>query len=538
MNLLTDPWLPVERRSGRRESIRPAELTAGLADDPIVRPGAPRPDFDGAVLQFLVGLLQTAFAPRDDREWAARFDAPPTPAELDAAFEAHRAAFELAGDGPRFMQDLELDPASTSATEIRQLLIDAPGENTLKNNADTFVRGDTVARMSRASAALALFTLQINAPSGGAGHRTGLRGGGPLTTMLLAGEEGSLWETCWLNVLPSDRFVSDRYGAPERTSPVDIFPWLAPTRTSEKAGGSETLPVDMHPAHVYWSTPRRIRLAFEPCDAPCDIDGTLDEQCASQYATIPWGINYTGPWRHPLTPAVMNKKGERINRTMSQGGLLWRDWPALVVGGENSEPADVIAALFETKRRRTRAEMRVAAFGYDMDNMKARCWYRADMPLIHIEPEHRDAFRLGLTEIVEATKYLGSVLGQSVLEALGGRGSPRGKTLGDATAGARWARTGAAFYDTARALRDALARGDDGTDVVRRWHPVLTRVTLRLFDTWVDIDQRIHVAPRAVVDARRALGQHLYGKKTRKLLRLPEPAKKQKKPSTSARKAR
>lgn len=535
MNLLTDPWLPVVHRSGRRALIRPAELTAGLDDDPIVGPGAPRPDFDGAVLQFLVGLLQTAFAPRDDREWAARFDRPPSPAELDAAFEVHRAAFELEGDGPRFMQDLELDPAS-AATEIRQLLIDAPGENTLKNNADTFVRGDMVERMGRASAALALFTLQINAPSGGAGHRTGLRGGGPLTTMVIAGAGAPLWETCWLNVLPTSRFATQRFGDPERTSSAEVFPWLAPTRTSEKRGGRETLPVDMHPAHVYWSTPRRIRLAFGADEGACDIDGARDERCATRYATSPWGMNYTGPWRHPLTPAVMSKKGERINRKMSQGGLLWRDWPALTVGGDGNEQAEVIAALSDTRRRRKRAELRVAAFGYDMDNMKARCWYRADMPLLHIDADHREAFRQGLADIVEVTRYLDGVLGKCVLEALGGRGSPRGKTLGEGIAGALWRETEAAFFAAARGLRDALESGSGSDDAVRDWHPVLIGAALRLFDAWVDIDQRIHIAPRAVVEARRALRQHLYGKKTRQRLR--QPPEKQKKSSTPSRKAR
>jgi hypothetical protein len=29
-----------------------------------------------------------------------------------------------------------------------------------------------------------LFSLQLNAPSGGKGYRTGLRGGGPLTTLI------------------------------------------------------------------------------------------------------------------------------------------------------------------------------------------------------------------------------------------------------------------------------------------------------------------------------------------------------------------
>ena len=60
--------------------------------------------------------------------------------------------------------------------------------------------------LSRAAAAMALFTLQTYAPSGGAGHRTGFRGGGPLTTLALPGpppgEPPTLWHLLWANVGP------------------------------------------------------------------------------------------------------------------------------------------------------------------------------------------------------------------------------------------------------------------------------------------------------------------------------------------------
>lgn len=533
MNLLTDPWLPVVRRSGRREVIRPAQITDGIDDDPIVAPATPRPDFDGAALQFLIGLLQTAFAPRDERAWGAHYDRPPSPDALQAAFATHAAAFELEGDGPRFMQDLTLDPASTGPTEVRQLLIDAPGENTLKNNADLFVRGDAVRQMGRAAAALALFTLQTNAPGGGAGHRTGLRGGGPLTTIVVAGVDGTLWETCWLNVLTAQQFVQSQYGEPSLNRPADVFPWMGETRTSEK-GRPDTTAAEVHPAQVYWGMPRRIRLVFEEAgDAPCDIDGAHDTRCVRSYATVPWGVNYTGTWRHPLTPAVMTRKGDRVNLTTKQGGPSWRDWPALVLGGEGSEPAAVITALGAERHRRRRAELRVAAFGYDMDNMKARCWYRADMPFIHVEPEHRARFIAAIRGIVEATDYMDSMLGKLVLQALDNRGTARGSALGDSISGALLRETEAAFFDAARDLRRALEAGEPTEAISRRWHGVLVRAVPRLFDEWVDLDQRIHVAPEAVVKARRELGNHLHGKAMRKHLDLPPPEKKKPRETTT-----
>lgn len=525
MNLLSDAWLPVIRRSGERLLIRPAQITDRIDDDPIVGPAASRPDFDGAVLQFLVGLLQTAFAPTTDITWGRAYDRPPTPDALDAAFSVHHSAFELSGDGPRFMQDLTLDSGASETTDVRQLLIDAPGENTLKNNADLFVRAGTVEQMGEAAAALALFTLQTNAPGGGAGHRTGLRGGGPLTTMLTAGDGGTLWETCWLNVLPATIFVQSLYGDPGRAAPADVFPWLGETRTSEKKDGRDTTAVDVHPAHVYWAMPRRIRLRFDAGEALCDVDGSLSSSSVRTYVTVPWGTNYTGPWRHPLTPAVFSKQGERINRKMNEGGLLWRHWPALTIGAPGSEPAPIIAAWEATRARQRRSEFRLLAFGYDMDNMKARCWYRAEMPLIHVEPAHRDAYRAAIHGIVDGTGYLGSMLRKQVIAALGCDASATGSTLGTSIGAALWRQTEAPFYEAARALRSALEAGEPTDDIRARWHRMLSHVVPRLFDEWIDIDQRIHSAPEAVVEARKTLLGHLFGKKLREMLGLPTPAK-------------
>src|SRR5690606_31671840 len=110
--------------------------------------------------------------------------------------------------------------------------------------------------MSLAMASLALWTLQINAPSGGAGHRVGLRGGGPLTVLVMPGkEDASLWQKLWLNVIHREHWV---YEDPDFQS-HQVFPWLGPTKTSEKSG-TEVYQHDVHPLQMYWSMPRRIRL--------------------------------------------------------------------------------------------------------------------------------------------------------------------------------------------------------------------------------------------------------------------------------------
>jgi hypothetical protein len=80
------------------------------------------------------------------------------------------------------MEDLQ-----SSAEPIERLLIEAPGESTTSKNTDLLVHRDRVTSLGRAAAAMALYTFQSWAPAGGAGNRTGLRGGGPLVTMVMPG---------------------------------------------------------------------------------------------------------------------------------------------------------------------------------------------------------------------------------------------------------------------------------------------------------------------------------------------------------------
>ena len=70
INLLDERWLPVRRANGDKDHIAPCQLTADYGQNPVVALDAPRPDFNGALVQFLVGLLQTACAPSRRDEWA------------------------------------------------------------------------------------------------------------------------------------------------------------------------------------------------------------------------------------------------------------------------------------------------------------------------------------------------------------------------------------------------------------------------------------------------------------------------------------
>nr|WP_236673967.1 type I-E CRISPR-associated protein Cse1/CasA [Ralstonia syzygii] len=74
MNLLITPWLTVLRQDGSEDIIAANAITS---DNPPVDLLAVRPDFRGALYQFLIGLLQTAYAPADQDEWRERWHQPP-----------------------------------------------------------------------------------------------------------------------------------------------------------------------------------------------------------------------------------------------------------------------------------------------------------------------------------------------------------------------------------------------------------------------------------------------------------------------------
>ena len=205
MNLLNAPWMPVRLRDGSREWVGPAQL----ARPDIVALDADRADFNGALAQFAIGLLQTAAPVDGPARWRSGFNEPPGAETLAQWFAPLAMAFEFDGAGPRFMQDASLGADEGVVCDIGGLLIEAPGENTAKDNTDLFVKRGGIEQLCPHCAATALFTLQLNAPSGGAGHRTGLRGGGPLTTLLLAPEGSSLWQHLWLNVMERDRFAGE-----------------------------------------------------------------------------------------------------------------------------------------------------------------------------------------------------------------------------------------------------------------------------------------------------------------------------------------
>ena len=514
MNLLLDPWIPIRRSSGKADRIAPWQLTE--SDNPITALAVPRPDFEGALMQFLIGLLQTTATPDDHDAWVDWLEQPPAPETLRTCFSKYADAFQLDGEGPRFMQDLE--PLDGDPNPIDALLIDAPTGKTLRDNTDHFVKRGGVDALCPACTAMALFTLQTNAPAGGVGHRTSLRGGGPLTTLVVpdpaAGElDDTLWNRVWLNVLDAPSLAT-LTGDPDRKQAADIFPWLAPTRTSEPATGQETTPADVHPLQMYWGMPRRIRIDWdERIDGACSLCGE-QAPLVRQYVTRNYGINYTGAWQHPLTPHYVDSKtGQPMPVHAQPEGLTYRHWLEWVEGGEGRRPARVVELFNEQTGRRARGEqLRLWVFGYDMDNMKARCWYEATFPLIFIDDaELRRAFALRVQTLVDTAGEVAGYVQTAVKEAW----FKRPKDVRGDTAflkAAFFEHTEATFYRTLPALKTALEQGTDQAPLAA-WYRTLRDTAGALFDYWAARGEPGFGDPRRLAMAHDNLQRKLRNKK-------------------------
>ena len=100
LNLCTDEWLRFRLASGESMPLPLKELGREDLRDLVM----PRQDFYGAAWQFLIGILQTAFAPVDETEWLEYYESPPSQERLAEALGRIEHAFELFSEGPCFMQ--------------------------------------------------------------------------------------------------------------------------------------------------------------------------------------------------------------------------------------------------------------------------------------------------------------------------------------------------------------------------------------------------------------------------------------------------
>lgn len=432
LNLISDPWIPVLMADGSRRVIAPWQI----AEAAVIRPDWPRPDLNLACLELLIGLVYLADPPEHVEDWQDRRK--PDAARLRDRLSAYAPAFNLLGAGPLFLQDLE--PIAGEVNPPDMLFIDSAGANTARNNADLMVHRDRYARLDPALAAMALYTFQAHAPSGGAGNRTSLRGGGPLVTLVDPGQ--GLWEMVWANVPDG------------RPGQMADLPWMRATRVSDK--GMETPPPEGRTFGVeaFFGMPRRLRLLGDAAG----IIGVIQR---------PYGTNY-GFWVHPLTPYYRLKPGAELLPVHPRAGLFgYRHWLGILAGSADGL-RERAACLATWQARDRRAQVTVLVAGWAMDNMKPRDFTLSSQPFVDLAPD-----ALGLLQGMILAAEQAALALRSALEPVLAAGEAR-----EAEREAFYRRTEPDFL----ACFDALKNGKAPPEVAAQWLGHLRRNALAQFD--------------------------------------------------------
>ena len=429
MNLITDRWLPVIRQNGQTDTIAAWQIAE--TDNPVVEINAPRPDFQGALYQLLIGSLQTCFAPEDEYQWQDYWQTMPEPGVLQASFEKVKDAFELDNlGGAAFMQENPKtdnhneDFAKAEWLPIEDLIGGALSDNTRKYNKDLFVKSKQIQLISPHWAALALFNMQITGVLAWGQHRLGLRGNAPLTTLIMpdSNQQSLLWQKLWLNIIYNED-IDLMPGDTKKKALCDIFPWCTKTRTSHL--DKPTSPSDTHPLQHYWPMPRRIILKIEEIDSVCDLTGVVISKGVRHYQRVTKGVYYANGWVHPLTPyhrAAKDQFPKPVEGKLAGEGF--RQWVSLnydeYVDAENKKMrwgrALAVKHFYEEKPS-INLTTQLWCFGYDATNANVKCWYESTMPTFNLSPENIDALKSHVSEALQMAYQLLDELRFSLIRA-------------------------------------------------------------------------------------------------------------------------
>ncbi len=487
-NLLTDPFFPIITRSGASRMVRFAELAQVDGDDAPVDFDWPRPDFNIAAFEFAIGVAMLAFAPQDHDEWLELWQNPPSEQKItaDIAFLTH--AFNLDGDGPRFLQDFA--PIEGEANPIEALLIDTPGANGQKENKDLLTHRNRYAHLGCAASAMALYALQQFAPLGGAGHRTSIRGGGPLTTLIMPGSAQNTPTALFYKILANLPFVDAPM--PAKGAALDkILPWLAPTLLSDKASGERKIheaDPAAHPLQAFFGMPRRIRLVFSVQSGACPMTGETGPMIGG-FVQKPWGPDY-GLWLHPLTPHRRQKESEEPYSVKPKSGRFgYRDWVTVTFGSPKDTalamPAGNIKAAGERAPwlRGPRREMpTIRLGGWAMNSMGAVAYLYAEQPFyVSEDADQREVLAALARSLAAGGDKAHDILRFALRTALFSEGA-KVSTDGGVFASARSAFYSDGELDFHALLGEATTIDDvDNETISRRWLATLRVIASRLF---------------------------------------------------------
>jgi CRISPR system Cascade subunit CasA len=268
--------------------------------------------------------------------------------------------------------------------------------------------------------------------------------------------------------------------------------------------------------------PRRIRLikTQESQETICDVCGIMSSEMYSHYSTKNLGVNYKGAWRHPLTPYFIADDGAPSAIHPQPGGIYYRHWLGLIQTTQRNEGKRQPAFVVEHFIRERRKDLRIWAFGYDMKNMKARCWYDSIMPLILANDAIRQSYEHHTAALINSTEQVARAVKLQIKRALF---KPESEVKGDLSFIEQrfWEETEPDFFSSLRQLRDALTAGREVLPTVEQWHKRLVREAETIFNDISQTGAFDAADPKRIALAWRDLQKSLHGKKLREQLGLP-----------------
>ena len=305
-------------------------------------------------------------------------------------------------------------------------------------------------------------------------------GGGPLTTIV----GGEYPDTIWLNIIESDEFDSGKHGDAMKINDADIFPWMAPTYTSEN--GRDISLSDVNPARVFWAVPRRIVVDYSQNEKECvcDICGCKTKNPVSSYFTKSYGEAYGALWRHPLTPYYNNKDGQ-FPYHVNEGGITYKYWPGFVFNSsEIGENALTIHKFHERRLKLSyidsffKHEPRIWFFGYDIhNNILTRCWYEGQMPLITVEEDLKVDYEQTTIQLVKISEYVVNNIKSCIKLAIF---DPNRNVTGSFSfvESRFWKDTESEFYDALHELHKLVLNGENKAEIKLKWLKYLSSTAL------------------------------------------------------------
>lgn len=346
MNLLTDDWIPVEGKS----EIHRISLETLLTTETDWKLCCYRDDMELATIQMLVCIVQVCFMPKDRDALVMRLTKPLSSEEYKKGVEPYLEWFDLAHEKWPFMQsaDVVAKDKEKNFTSLQKLFVGLPEKTSKSGSSNAFFNKiNEVESAHFGDVAVAIFQQATNGFSlGGKAFSVGLKGGMPITTLILG---KTLKESVWLNILTSEYMknivLSEQNIVNEPT-------WVRPISNGELAVNISVI------RGLFWQ-PAKIRLKI--------VDGII-----TGFYTEPGLSCVSGFWVHPHTPIdylrlQKNKPSEKPYQSIKNNASLWSQMLSFFYTSEsfsNSEGSSSALVVQQYRDFRLADELHLAVGGY------------------------------------------------------------------------------------------------------------------------------------------------------------------------------